>query len=466
MKHALVVDDDRTQRRLVAAILADNLHISVLEAANGRECLEILARPGNSSIEMITLDIDMPVMDGITALPQIIKAYPDIPVIMVTGTTDSEDAAQAIKMGATDFFSKPVNADRIVASARNALRIRMLNREVTRLTRQAERFTRFSDIIGAEGALAPVIAVARKAATQAMPILITGETGTGKEVLARAIHGESGRAGKAFVAVNCGAIPENLVESTLFGHEKGAFTGAVRKAPGKFREADGGTIFLDEIGDLPLAAQVKLLRVLQEQEVEPVGADRSVSVDVRVISATHSQLEETVRQGRFREDLYFRLNVLPLSLPPLRQRLADIPALTDYFAARFAAANNHPTAKIAAGAMQALQEHLWPGNVRELENTINRSLILCDEDVLNASDIAFLSRAFLSRPGTTPAITGSVAASGISPFKETGTLYTLEEWNALYFDFVLAQCGQNVTETARQLGIAKSTLYRKLNSRP
>ena len=317
----LIADDDATQRRLIAMLLIKKLGYKIVEAENGREALSILdADQNEQSIQLIILDLRMPELDGFAVLEQINEKYPGRPVIILTGSQDVQDAVNAMQLGATDFMTKPVSSERMIVSVQNALKLSTLTKEVTRLKKQESGTFGFTDLIGYEGGLAQVVNISRKAASSDIPTLITGETGVGKEVFARAIHGESNRAGAPFIAVNCGAIPENLVESTLFGHEKGAFTGAIQKSAGKFREAEGGTIFLDEVGDLPLDAQVKLLRVLQQKEVEPVGAGRAVPVNVRIISATHRNLEDAVRAGKFRDDLYFRLNVFKIELPPLRGR--------------------------------------------------------------------------------------------------------------------------------------------------
>ena len=467
-KSALIVDDERTQRRLVAAILEERLELTTIEASNGLEALEILRGERKDDIVLVSLDLDMPKMTGLEALPEILRISPDLPVIVVTGTADIESAAQAMKLGAADFFSKPVKADRITASAKNALKIALLSREVHRLQRQSGAISGFSDLIGADGGLSAVIYMAQKAAASDIPVLVHGETGVGKEMLARAIHGESTRAASPFIAVNCGAIPEKLVESTLFGHEKGSFTGAIKTTLGKFREAEGGTIFLDEVGELPPEAQVKMLRVLQEHEIEPVGTGRAVPIDVRVISATNRDLERDVQAGRFREDLYFRLNVLPLGLPPLRDRPQDIPALVQYFTHKFLARNTQNTPndmkEISADALRALQAYPWSGNVRELENTINRSLILSDHQILGAGDIAFANTGLAPNTQTVSSSSSVWGGASIPIMDDDGELRSLKDIELLFFKAALAECGNSVAKAARKIGIAKSTLYRKLDA--
>lgn len=464
MQKALLIDDDRTERRMVSAILRQELGLDVVEADNGRIGLQALSDEREGNIKLIILDLDMPVMGGLETLKAICKSDHQIPVIVLTGSTRTQDAVQAMKAGATDFLSKPVERERLVVSARNALKLSLLTREVSRLRRHGERSMCFEDLIGCHGGLAMCIKTARKATACNLPVLITGDTGTGKEVFANAIHGESARNGSPFVAVNCGAIPEKLVESTLFGHEKGAFTGAVEKSLGKFQEAIGGTIFLDEVGELPPEAQVKLLRVLQEREVEPVGAGRSVPVDVRIISATNRNLLKEVQGGRFREDLFFRLNVLHIDLPPLKQRKSDIPALADHFIGTFCAAHGFDIKILTPEASARLLEHGWPGNIRELENTLHRAVAMADSDVLGRDDIVLSSDA-LQGANTVYKTEGQTDAiqNAISIRREDGVFKNLKEIEMDAIKEILAANGNNMTKTAQILGIAKSTLYAKIS---
>ena len=453
-KTALIVDDDRSTRRMVISILRGTIDLHFKEAENGKDALRILDK--DNEIVLIILDLDMPVMSGLEALRVMSEKYPAIPVIILTGNTETQSAVQAMKMGATDFLPKPVESARLDVSARNALKMSLMSQEISRLKRHSDDALQFSDLIGHDAGLAENIKIGRKATACDLPVLITGETGTGKEMFARAIHGESRRSGMPFIAVNCGAIPEKLVESTLFGHEKGAFTGAIHKALGKFQEAGGGTIFLDEIGELPLDAQVKLLRVLQESKVEPVGASKSVDIDVRVISATNRNLEEEVRENRFREDLYFRLNVLHITLPPLRARKNDIPDITAHFIELFCASHQVLPKNITEKAMVRLQNHSWPGNVRELENVINRTMALCDSSSLEAEHFSFMPVV----SNATPQIEGDM----ISPFNEDGSFKNFKMLEQEIVALALAHHGGNMSQTARVLGIAKSTLYNKLEN--
>lgn len=455
-KSVLIVDDDRSQRRLIANVIRKSVDLQTTEAENGRDALRILGKDDENATCLVVLDIEMPVMNGFETLDIIKQNYPDLPVIVLTGSGHADDAVLAMKKGANDFLTKPVEDTRLDVSARNALKMSLMNREISRLQRRSAGAVQFSDLIGFESGLSGNIKTGRKAAACVLPVLITGETGTGKEMFARAIHGESVRSTQPFVAVNCGAIPEKLVESTLFGHEKGAFTGAVNKAAGKFQEADGGTIFLDEIGELPLDAQVKLLRVLQQQEVEPVGAPRPVQINVRVISATNRDLVNEVREGRFREDLFFRLNVLNIDLPPLRQRAHDIPALAEYFAQQFCAAHQSTSKAISAAAMKKLQSYAWPGNVRELENAINRSMALSDSETLEPADFSYIT--------AMDSQTATEREGVIVPVRADGSFKSLKELELNIMQMALEHHKGNMTETARVLGIAKSTLYSKIES--
>jgi DNA-binding NtrC family response regulator len=457
----LIVDDELLQRQMLATLIRRKLDNDVAQAQNGREALDILERDKSHAIRLVILDLDMPVMDGMETLQIIRQRYPALTVIMLTGSQDMSDAVQAMKLGATDFLSKPYEGERLLVTVKNALKLGLLTKEVHRLKSEKDGRFLFSNLIGHDGALISSIGIGRKAAASDIPVLLTGETGVGKEVFARAIHGESLRSGKPFIAVNCGAIPLQLAESVLFGHEKGSFTGATEKTIGKFREADGGTIFLDEVGELPLEAQVKLLRTLQQKEVEPVGATRPVNVNVRVISATNRDLADEVRAGRFREDLYFRLNVLNIEVPPLRERRSDIALLARHFIDRFCAQNERPQADLSQDAMTLLIERSWPGNVRELENAINRALVLADGATLNVSDF----NAALSKTAESPAqalTATSINGLHISLTDDTGQFKTMDVLETEIMARTLAHHDGNITRTAEALGMAKSTFYRKM----
>ena len=331
-KTVLIVDDDPTQRRLMqAAAEKQGFRARVVE--NGDRALEE-ASDARHGVDVVLLDLVMPGLSGQDTLQRLIERRPDLPVIVVTATGGIDTVVQAMRAGAVDFFVKPASPERIAISIRNALKLSDLRGEVKRLVKKTEGRMGFEDMIASAPAMRGVVRLGQRAASSSIPILILGESGVGKEVIARCIQGASERAGKPFISVNCGAIPENLVESILFGHEKGSFTGATDKKLGKFVEADGGTLFLDEVGELPLEMQVKLLRVLQEGEVDAVGSRRPTKIDVRIISATNRDLATQVKEGRFREDLYYRLNVFPIEIPSLKERREDLPALVDHFVGR------------------------------------------------------------------------------------------------------------------------------------
>jgi len=448
----LVVEDDPLQRQVLGLMLKRLGH-DYRFANDGRAALMQLQEHNAEDFSLVILDIGLPGINGLEVLELVKQRHPALPVIMLTGNQEAGIAVKAMKLGAYDFMNKPVEVERLQVVIANALKTTLLEKEVTRLTRKETGAFSFENLIGYEAGLADVVRMGRKAATADIPVLLTGETGTGKEVFARAIHGESHRAGKPFVAVNCGALPAQLVESTLFGHEKGSFTGAVAKAIGRFREAEGGTIFLDEIGDLPLDAQVKLLRVLQQKEVTPVGGEHAVPVNVRVLSATHRDLEREVAEGRFREDLFFRLNVLSIRMPSLAERMADIPALVRHFIERFAASESRPLKTVAPAAMDMLKRRAWSGNVREVENAIHRAMVMSDDKVLQVADFSGASLRVQSNSNAPV----PVAVSGAD-----GTPRPMAEIERDAIRFALSFYQGNVTKAAVALGLAKSTFYRKL----
>lgn len=456
----LIAEDDPMQRQMLSTLLRRKMDYSSCTAENGRDALNILDADTTKTIKLIILDLDMPVMGGMETLEIIKQRYPSIPVIMLTGSNDVKHAVKAMKLGATDFITKPYNSDRMTITIKNALKISLLSREVTRLKSEKEGTFRFENIIGHDGGLLSVITTARKAASSDISVLITGETGTGKEVLANAIHGESARVGKPFIAINCGAIPAQLVESTLFGHEKGSFTGATEKAIGKFREAEGGTIFLDEVSELPLDTQVKLLRVLQQKEVEPVGGSKPIPVNVRIISATNRDLENDVKQQKFREDLFFRLNVLQIPLPALRDRKQDIAALTDHLIDRFCVNEGGFPKTLSDNAKAALISNSWPGNVRQLENTINRAMVMSDGNMLELTDFSALLTHEQSRDE--PPLIQNTNSLTINIMSPNGTFKTARDIEKEAIAIVLQHLDHNVTQSAKALGMAKSTFYKKI----
>jgi DNA-binding NtrC family response regulator len=439
------------------------------------------------AVDALVLDLVMPGLDGMGVLAKIREAGLAIPVIVQTAHGGIDNVVSAMRAGAHDFVVKPVGMERLQVSLRNALNASALKGELQRIRHSREGRLTFADIITRSETMAGVMRTAQKAAASTIPVLVEGESGVGKELFARAIHGSGERKSKPFVAVNCGAIPDNLVESILFGHEKGAFTGATERHMGKFVEASGGTLFLDEVSELPLAAQVKLLRALQEGAVEAVGGRKPVKVDVRIISATNRKLLDRVKGGQFREDLFYRLHVLPLTIPPLRQRREDIPHLLRHFLARFCAEENRAITGISGEAMAFLSRLEWPGNIRQLENAVYRAVVMSDHDQLALADFpqAAAQSAAISEapPQGEPLIVGTAfnstlppVVSGneipIAPHLPAGTLAMLtgvgevrplEEMEAEIIRFAISHYRGQMSEVARRLKIGRSTLYRKLD---
>ena len=475
-KTVLIVDDDPTQRRLMQAVL-EREGFAVAQADSGDAALDRIA--GGLVPDVMILDLVMPHLSGVEVLKTLRAQGFAAPVVVLTATGGVDTVVQAMQAGANDFFIKPASPERIIVSIRNALQMGQLTQEVDRLKKRAATGLTFDDLVGSSAAMRTVKALGERAAKSSIPVLILGESGVGKEVISRAIHGASDRAGKPFVAVNCGALPENLVESILFGHEKGSFTGAHDKHLGKFQEASGGVLFLDEIGELPLDMQVKLLRALQEKEVDPVGAKRPVKVDVRILAATNRDLAEQVKAGRFREDLYYRLNVFPIDAPALRERRDDVPALLDAFIRRFNAEEGKRVVAATPETVALLKAHDWPGNVRQLENTVYRAIVLADAPYLQPHDFPAVSgvsmpaamahdQAAEPAPAFTPASEPAMIASapaGDQPVRildHKGHLRTLEDIERDLIQLAIEIYSGHMTEVARRLGIGRSTLYRKV----
>ncbi|HWF65565.1 MAG TPA: sigma-54 dependent transcriptional regulator [Rhizomicrobium sp.] len=466
----LVVDDDPVQRRLLETVVGRS-GMAVLTAPGGQPALELVHGPRGEEISLILLDLVMPDMDGLEVLAKLRPTHPDLPVIVLTAKGGIEAAVQAMRAGANDFLVKPASPERLNVSIRNQLKIGTLSGEVKQLKKKADNRLTFDDLIAVSPEMQRVLKLGARAAQSDIPILIEGESGSGKELIARAIQGTSARAGKPFVTVNCGAIPENLIESLLFGHEKGSFTGASDKHLGKFQEADGGTLFLDEIGELRLDMQVKLLRALQEGEVDPVGSKRPVKVDVRIISATNRDLSEMANDGGFRKDLYYRLNVFPIMVPSLRERAHDIAPLAKHFIARFAAEEHKSVAGLTAEAARMIERFSWPGNVRQLENSIFRAVVLCDGPVLDLCDFPQIAAAMgmetRVHAGVPAHHLATVEASSASPhaLSLTDEAGQIRKFEALESDIIrsaIVHYDGHMSEVARRLGIGRSTLYRKL----
>ncbi len=379
----LIVDDDESLRESLELVLAAE-GFEVVTAADGPTAL---GRLETSSVDVVLCDVRMPGMDGIELLPQLVRRLPGTPVIMMSAYGTDELAVETLNRGAYDYLTKPFRPAEVVLTIRKARERERLRRANQVLRREVQRATGDRPIVATSEAMIELLEMMERAAGFKSTVLVTGESGTGKEVLARAIHAQSPRRNDPFVAVNCGAIPETLLESELFGHAKGAFTGADRPRRGLFVEADGGTLFLDEIGEIPTPLQVKLLRVLQEEEVRPLGESKARSVDVRVIAATARKLEAEVAAGRFREDLFYRLNVVQLEVPPLRERPRDVPLLADHFIAHFRATLGKGVRAISDDALERLVAYRWPGNVRELENVIERAVILAEGDTITLREL-------------------------------------------------------------------------------
>ena len=436
----LVVDDEESIRDSLRMILEYEGY-RVDEASAGAEAL---ARLADRRPDAVMLDIKMPEMDGLTVLGKLRERGYDMPVLVISGHGDISTAVEAIRLGAYDFFEKPLQRERVLLSLGNAIdshRLRTENRSLQGIS---------EELVGQAAAMQQLRDTIAKAAPTPATVLITGESGTGKELVARALHSGSPRSGKPLVQVNCAAIPEELIESELFGHEKGSFTGAVRKQVGKFVAADGGSIFLDEIGDMSARTQAKVLRVLQNGEVEPVGAGSPSTVDVRVIAATHRDLEEEIAEGRFREDLYYRLNVIPIRTPPLRERLDDLPLLVDYFVRRYAAENNYKEKDFEEQALEHLKALPWKGNVRELKNLVERLLILSPGDTVTREDI------LQTTGGAGPELSGALMAiQTLREFREVS--------ERMFILHKLDDNDWNVTQTAQSIDTPRSNLYKKMD---
>jgi DNA-binding NtrC family response regulator len=480
----LIADDDPVQRRLVENMV-QKCGYETIVADSGDAAMAKLAGPDAVAIDAVVLDLVMPGLDGMGVLDRLREAGLAIPVIVQTAHGGIDNVVSAMRAGAHDFVVKPVGLERLQVSLRNALNASALKGELQRIRHSREGRLTFADIITRSEAMAPVLRTAQKAATSTIPVLIEGESGVGKELFARAIHGSRERMSKPFVAVNCGAIPDNLVESILFGHEKGAFTGATERHAGKFVEASGGTLFLDEVSELPLTAQVKLLRALQEGTVEAVGGRKPVRVDVRIISATNRKLLDRVKSGHFREDLFYRLHVLPLTIPPLRARREDIPHLLRHFLARFGAEENRTISGISGEAMAHLSQLEWPGNIRQLENAVYRAVVMSDGDQLGLADFPLIAAQSTIAPDpdseplvvspslhpTAPAlISGSdipiapLSSNGmLSMLSTAGEVRALEEMEHEIIRFAISHYRGQMSEVARRLKIGRSTLYRKLD---
>jgi DNA-binding NtrC family response regulator len=483
----LIVDDDPVQRRLLENMVA-RAGFETVVAEGGDAAVTVLTGAQGAGIDAVVLDLMMPDLDGLGVLGKMREARLTIPVIVQTAHGGIDNVVSAMRAGATDFVVKPVGVERLQVSLHNALAASALQGELARIKRSRAGVLGFKDIITRSTRMQAVLRTAEKAVSSAIPVLIEGQSGVGKELIARAIHGSGERRAKPFVAVNCGAIPDNLVESLLFGHEKGAFTGATERHSGKFIEASGGTLFLDEVGELPPAAQVKLLRAIQEGEVEPVGARKPVKVDVRIMSATNRDLIAEVKDGRFREDLFYRLHVFPITVPPLHERSEDIPELTRHFLARFAAEEGKRISRLKAEALALLTSYRWPGNVRQLENAIFRAVVLAESDEIGVNEFPQIAALAALGPAPVPVaetvpvfaervdiafddqapLGGSLTPVPLGPaalslLDQNGDIRPLEDLETEVIRFAITHYRGQMSEVARRLRIGRSTLYRKLD---
>ncbi len=442
----LVVDDEPQILQVVSGILLDE-GFEVLTAPDGETALKLVA---DASPDLVLLDIALPGMDGLEVLTELKRLYATLPVIIISAYGSVENAVKATRLGAYDFIEKPPHADNILLTVRNALEMARLFEENRRLRQQAAPSR---EIIGKSEGIRRLREQLRVVAPTNASVLITGENGTGKELVARALHFLSRRSHRPFVEVNCAAIPEDLIESELFGHEKGAFTGATSRRRGKFDQAHEGTLFLDEIGDMSLKTQAKILRILEEQRFERVGGGRPIQVEVRIVAATNKNLEEEIAKGTFREDLYHRIKVIPLAVPPLREHREDIPLLATHFLRELARENDSPPKTFTPGALEALTAFPWPGNVRELKNFVWRLAILTPSQTIDLTDLP-------GSPAAIEAPPGDLEALLLMPtFREARARFEKE-----FLRRKLAQCQGNVSLAAEKIGLERSHLYRKLKA--
>ena len=444
LAQVLIVDDEPSIRSSLGGILSDEGY-EIAQAPDGESALSLLER---EVPDIMLLDVWLPGIDGLRVLERVKKRLPELPVVMISGHGTVETAVKATRLGAYDFIEKPLDMDKILLAVRNGLAMSRLTEENLLLRAKAEA----PSITGSSKAIQAV----RRAIAQVAPtdswVLITGENGTGKELVAHAIHRQSKRAAHAFVDVNCAAIPEELIESELFGHEKGAFTGATGKKRGKFDLAHQGTLFLDEIADMSLKTQAKILRILQEQRFERVGGTKTISVDVRVLAATNKGLKQEIAEGRFREDLFYRLNVIPIHVPPLRERAQDVPELAADFLEHLAMKHNQPLKRFTPQALEVLAAQPWPGNVRELKNLVERMWILCPEQEIGLEHLP-------------PEMSGAAAPAGPLPELFSGDFKAAKAaFEKAYLESKLNRNQGNVSRTAEEVGLERSHLHKKLKS--
>jgi two-component system nitrogen regulation response regulator NtrX len=443
MSHTiLIVDDEREILNSLSGVLQDEGY-DTLTAGSGEDALKVVRENG---VNLILLDVMMPDIDGVEVLRRAKEMEPDIPVIMISGNATIETAFESSKLGAYHFIEKPLSPENVLLTIKRALERRQLEQENVALrSREARRYT----MVGQSPPMLRLYDQLSKAAPSKGRVLITGENGSGKELAARAIHRQSNRSPGPFVEVNCAAIPQELIESELFGHEKGSFTGAGRRQIGKFELANGGTLFLDEIGDMSLAAQSKVLRTLEEEEIQRIGGTRTIKLDVRVIAATNKGLEREIERGNFRQDLFYRLNVVPIVVPPLRDKKEDIPLLVQHFVQQFCDENGKPIKHVSPEAISVLESHDWPGNIRELRNIVERLIIMVESDTIGASHV--LSAIHIDHQ--------QVHHEGSKSLRNM-----VEDYEKKLILMELEASNNNVSQTAKNLSIDRANLYRKLRA--
>jgi DNA-binding NtrC family response regulator len=443
-----IVDDEETIAKLVQLYVGERWGYSTEVFPNGTDFLKALSKPP----DLVLLDLMLPDISGVDLLKQIKQAEPDLPVIVLSAQSKIEVAIETLKLGAIDYFSKPVDFPKLEIAIKNALQLASLTREVRQLRENVQSRVHFTNIVAQSGEMHEVFRLVQKVMNSDICVLILGESGTGKELIARAIHYNSERAKEPFVVVNCASIPHDLLESELFGHEKGSFTGAVQRRIGTFEQAIGGTIFLDEIGELDPSLQAKILRVIQEKTFTRVGGNDTITTNARLISATNRDLADEVKQRRFREDLYFRLSTFPIVMPPLRQRKADILLLAEHFLQEFGKEQGKPKLRFSNKTLDMLYRYPWPGNIRELENAIQRGVVLTDNDILSERELPMAVQSFLASETDT---------KGQSLFADsTGVVLPLEKIKEEAIRRALKVTEGNIAEAAKKLDIGRATLYR------
>ncbi len=461
----LVIDDEESPRESLRFILKDRYDVTLTE--NGPSGLEAVSRA--EPFDIVLLDMKMPGMDGLEVLSKILQLHPTMPVVMVTAITEAKPAVQAMKMGAADYLNKPFDVDEIRLVVDRILKEKALEREVGRLRTELQTVSKFENIVGSSAAMQKVYALVQRVVDTETTVLVLGETGTGKELVARALHYNSVRREGPFIPLHCAAIPGELLESEMFGHEKGSFTGALQRRIGMFEAAGGGTLFLDEIGEMPLGTQSKLLRAIQEREIRRVGGQETISINVRLVCATNRDLEKEIARGAFREDLYYRINVVPITVPALRDRKDDIPQLVLHFAQRFGRELNREVPQFSASAMDVLVSYPWPGNVRELEHAIERLLVTCDSSKISVEDLPFvISQAEQATAQITSwlaATTPHVDLGEKLEFNDTGLDLpkVTEDLERRAIEEALRRTGGVITEAARALHITRRMLRYKMD---